>query len=76
LSGHDQEDSQKEDDVLASINRLMVNTSIISSSGPTLVIVDADESYKTSDKLHDVEPPLDVLNLYSFVGRVEKRLTE
>jgi hypothetical protein len=46
LNDHDQEDSRKEDDVLASINTLMVNTSITASPRPTLVIVDADESYK------------------------------
>jgi len=34
----------KEDEVLASINMSMVNTSIASSLGLTLVVVDVDES--------------------------------
>jgi hypothetical protein len=59
---------QKEEDVLASINMSMVNTSIASSSRSTLVVIDVDESYKANEELHDVEPPLNVLNPYSFVG--------
>lgn len=67
-SGHDQEDSRKEDNVLASINMSMVNTSIASSLRPTLVVVDVDESYKAGEELCDVEPPLNVLSSYNFVG--------
>jgi hypothetical protein len=44
LSSHDQEDSSKEDYVIASINMLMVNTSIVSSLKATLVAVDANDS--------------------------------
>ncbi len=54
--------------MLASINMSMVNTSIASSSRSTLVVIDVDESYKANEELHDVEPPLNVLNPYSFVG--------
>jgi hypothetical protein len=67
-SGHNQDDSQKEDNVLTFINTLMVNTSITSSSGPILAIVDADESQKASEELRGVEPPPNVMSSYSFVG--------
>ncbi len=75
-SGHDQEDSQKEDNVLAFINTLMVNISITSSSGPILAVVDADESQKASEELRGIEPPPNIMNSYNFVGRVERRLTK
>jgi hypothetical protein len=50
-SGHDQEDLQKEDNLLAFVNTLMVNISITSSSGPILATVDANESQKNSEEL-------------------------
>jgi hypothetical protein len=43
-SGHDQEYSWKENNVLAAVNMLMVDTSIASSSRPILATVDANES--------------------------------
>ncbi len=50
-NNHDQEDLQKEDDVLAFVNTSMVNTSITLSLGPTLATIDANESQKASDEL-------------------------
>jgi hypothetical protein len=44
LSSHDQEDWPKEEDVIASVNTLMVNTSIASSLGVTLATIDANET--------------------------------
>jgi hypothetical protein len=44
LSGHDQEDSPKEDNVVAFVNTLMVNISIALSLGLTLAIIDANEN--------------------------------
>ncbi len=44
LSDHDQKYSWNEDNVLASINTSMVNTSIASSLGLILAGVDANES--------------------------------
>jgi len=43
-SSHDQEDLPKEDDVLASINMLMVNSSIASSSKSIGAPIDANEN--------------------------------
>ncbi len=75
-NSHDQEDLWKEDDVFTSINMSMVNTSIALSLGPTLIAIDANESQKVGDELWGVEPPLDILSLYSFVGLIEKRSIE
>jgi hypothetical protein len=68
LNNHNQEDLWKEDDVLEFVNTLMVNTSITSSLGLTLIIIDANESQKTGDELWGVEPPLDIISPYNFVG--------
>jgi hypothetical protein len=54
----------------------MVNTSIASSLRPTLVVIDANESQKVGEELWGVEPPPYVLNLYGFVGQVERRSIE
>jgi hypothetical protein len=51
----------------------MVNTSIVFSLGLTLATIDANESQKVGDELWGVEPPLDILSPYSFVGLIEKR---
>lgn len=75
-SGHDQEDSWKEDKALAFVKTLMVNTSIILSSTSTLGVVDIDESQKVGEELWGVELPPYVMGPYSFVGWVEKKLIE
>ncbi len=75
-NSHDQEDLQKEDDVFTCINTSMVNTSIALSLGPTLATIDANESQKVGDELRGVEPPLDILSPYSFVGLIKKRSIE
>ncbi len=62
--------------MLASVNTLMVNIFIALSLGPTLAAIDANESQKVGDELQGVEPPPDILNLYSFVGLIEKRSIE
>ncbi len=54
----------------------MVNTSIASSLRPILVVVDADEIYKAGEELCDVEPPLNVLSSYNFVGWIKQRSTK
>jgi hypothetical protein len=51
LSGHDQENSWKEDNVFAFINTLMVNTSITLSLRPILVAIDANENHKAGEEL-------------------------
>jgi len=68
LNNHDQEDLQKEDDVFAFVNMSMVNTSITLSLGPTLAAIDTNENQKAGDELQGVEPPPNILNLYTFVG--------
>lgn len=50
-SSHDQKDLPKEEDMLAFINMSMVNTSIVSSLGPTLTTIDANESQKVNEEL-------------------------
>jgi len=40
----------------------MVNTSIASSLGPTLVVVDANESQKVCEEVQGVEPPPNVFS--------------
>jgi hypothetical protein len=50
-NSHDQEDLRKEDDVFASVNMSMVNTSIVLSLGLTLATIDANESQKVGDEL-------------------------
>jgi hypothetical protein len=67
-NNHDREDLRKEDNVFASINMSMVNTSIALSLGPTLTTIDANESQKTSDELRGIEPPPYILNTYSFMA--------
>ncbi len=51
LSGHIQEDSQEEDNVLTFVNTSMVHTSKILSLESTLAIVDVDENQKVCEKL-------------------------
>jgi hypothetical protein len=51
LRGHNQEDSQKEDNVLTFVNTSMVHTSIIFSLELTLAIIDADENQKVYEEL-------------------------
>jgi hypothetical protein len=46
----------------------MVNKSITLSLGPTLAAIDTNENQKAGDELQGIEPPPNILNLYTFVG--------
>ncbi len=76
LNGPDQKDLWKDDNVLACVNTSMVNTSITLSLGPTLAIVNADESQKVGEELQGIKPPTNVFSSYNFVGRVERKSIE
>jgi hypothetical protein len=54
----------------------MVNTSITLSLRLILVAIDANENHKAGEELWGAESPQDVLNSYSFVGWVKRRLIE
>ncbi len=51
LTNHEQEDLLKDEDVFASINTSVVNTSITSSFGPNVVVLDENDNKNANEEL-------------------------
>jgi hypothetical protein len=51
LTNHEQVDPPKDEDVFISIKTSIVNTSIASSIGPNVVVLNGKDSKKTSEEL-------------------------
>jgi len=67
LIDHEQEDPPKDEDVLASINTSIVNTSIAFSIGPNVVVLHGVDNKKVGEELRCTDLPIGPLNLYNFV---------
>ncbi len=67
LIDHEQEDLPKDEDVLASINTSIVNTSITSTIGPNVIALNGDNNKKIGEELRCANLLVDPLSPYSFV---------
>jgi hypothetical protein len=65
-----QKDPLKDEDVFALINTSIMNTSIVSSFGLNVVVLNEDDNKKINEELWHIDLPIVLLGLYSLVCRV------